>query len=418
VQTSNYMTQNVESLDDISGFLSDASEIYVSGCAAEIEGLDRVAGLIERNTPATISGIFLPGINRVDYSALSPKLRCQSYFMTPQLKQGVPQGRVDYCPWRYRDILAFYQRCPVDVAVLMISEPDSKGYCSYGVCADYAPIVMPQARVKIGVINRQMPYTQGCKGIHIDQLDCVVSIDQPLKSVPRQSPDEVSRAIAKTVGRYIDDGCILQMGLGKVPSAVAEELADRRELKIVSGLLDESSLILEQAGALSAEQAAIGGVALGTEAFYRAIDNNPRFSFQPVSVTHDFNRLSAIDNFVAINGALEVDLLGQVNSSVIAGGHFSGPGGLPEFVNAALASRGGRSIIVLPATGRANETKIVANLTGGIPSVAAVDADIVISEYGAAELRGKSIRQRMAAMITIAAPEHRDQLNQQTKILY
>jgi acyl-CoA hydrolase len=412
------MTQHAKSLDDISGFLSDSSEMYISGCAAEIDGLDRIAGLLERNAPATISGIFLPGINRVDYSALSPQLRCQSYFMTPQLKKGIPQGRVDYCPWRYRDILAFYQRHPVDVALLMLSEPDAQGYCSYGVCVDYSPIVMAQARVKIGIINRQMPYTLGCKGIHIDQLDAVVSIDQPLKSVPRQSPDEVSRAIAKTVGRYIDDGSTLQMGLGKVPSAVAEELADRRELKIVSGLLDESSLMLEQAGALSAEQAAIGGVALGTEAFYRAIDNNSRFSFQPVSVTHDIARLSATDSFVAINGALEVDLLGQVNSSVIAGGHFSGPGGLPEFVNAALASRGGRSIIVLPATGRANETKIVASLTGGIPSVAAVDADIVISEFGAAELRGKSIQQRMAAMIAIAAPEHREQLKQQAQAMY
>tara|TARA_B110000967_G_scaffold132835_1_gene135639 strand:- start:4323 stop:5561 length:1239 start_codon:yes stop_codon:yes gene_type:complete len=412
------MTQNVESLDDISGVLSTASEIYISGCAAEIDGLDRVSGLRERSTPAIISGIFLPGINRIDYSALSPQLRCQSFFMTPQLTQGMAQGRVDYCPWRYRDILAFYQRCPVDVAVVMLSEPDQQGYCSYGVCADYAPIVMRQARIKIGVINRQMPYTLGCKGIHIDQLDWLVNIDQPLKSVPRQSPDDISRAIAKSVGHYIDDGSTLQMGLGKVPSAVAEELADRRELKIVSGLLDESSLLLEEAGALSADQAAIGGVALGAEAFYHAIDNNPRFSFQPVSLTHDIARLTATDKIIAINGALEVDLLGQVNSSVIAGGHFSGPGGLPEFVNAALASRGGRSIIVLPATGRAKETKIVANLTGGIPSVAAVDADIVISEYGAAELRCKSIPQRMAAMISIAAPEHRDQLNQQAKTLY
>src|SRR5690606_34107640 len=314
--------------------------------------------------------------------------------MTPQL--AAARGRVEYCPWRYRDILAFYQRQAVDIAVVMLSEPDANGVCSYGVCADYAPLVLPQARVKIGVINRQMPYTMGCSGIHVDDLDALFCLDQPLIDVPSQTPDETSTAMAKTVAAYIGDGATLQLGLGKVPSSVVTQLADRRDLRVISGLLDESMLALETSGAMAADQPAIVGVGLGTANFYRALDRNERFQFQQISVTHDLQTLAQTPNLVTVNGALEVDLFGQVNSSVTSRGHLSGPGGLPEFVNGALSSKGGRSIIVLPATaGKDALSKIVPSLTGSMPSVSAIDADVVVTEYGAAELRGKSLKQRI-----------------------
>src|SRR5690606_2582431 len=139
---------------------------------------------------------------------------------------------------------------------------------------------------------------------------------------------------------------------------------------------------------------------------------------QPVSVTHDLQALSQTPNLVTVNGALEVDLFGQVNSSVTSRGHLSGPGGLPELVSSALSSKGGRSIIVLPATaGRDAVSKIVPSLTGSMPSVSAIDADTVVTEYGAAELRGKSLTQRIRAMIAIAAPEHRERLEEQSRKL-
>ncbi|MGD9660534.1 MAG: acetyl-CoA hydrolase/transferase family protein [Porticoccaceae bacterium] len=410
------MTYHASSLSDIGQFVAAGESLYLSGCAAEIPGFEQLDIFKARANPLTISGIFLPGINRHDYTSLGDNIACQTFFMTPQLSAA--RGRVEYCPWRYRDVLSFYQRQPVDIAVVMLSEPDANGVCSYGVCADYAPVVMPQARVKIGVINKHMPYTAGCAGINIADLDVVVTIDQPLIDVPSQTADETSAAMAKTVAGYIGDGATLQLGLGKVPSSVVTQLADRRNLRVISGLLDESMMALETSGAMAADQPAIVGVGLGTANFYRALDRNERFQFQPVSVTHDLQALSQTPNLVTVNGALEVDLFGQVNSSVTSRGHLSGPGGLPEFVSSALSSKGGRSIIVLPATaGRDAVSKIVPSLTGSMPSVSAIDADTVVTEYGAAELRGKSLTQRIRAMIAIAAPEHRERLEEQSRKL-
>jgi len=410
------MTYNASALPDLESFLAAGETLYLSGCAAEIPGFEQLAFFRDRASPLTISGIFLPGINRHDYTALGENIACQTFFMTPQLSAA--RGRVEYCPWRYRDILSFYQRNPVDIAVVMLSEPDANGVCSYGVCADYAPVVLPQARVKIGIINKHMPYTKGCRGINIAELDALLTIDQPLIDVPGATADQASMAMAKTVASYIGDGATLQLGLGKVPSSVVTQLADRRNLRVVSGLLDESMMALETSGAMATDQPAIVGVGLGTSNFYRALDHNERFQFQPVSVTHDIQRLSQTPNLITVNGALEVDLFGQVNSSVTSRGHLSGPGGLPEFVNAALSSKGGHSIIVLPATaGKEAVSKIVPSLTGSMPSVSAIDADIVVTEYGAAELRGKSLAQRVRAMIAIAAPQHREQLEEQSRRL-
>ncbi|MFT4824685.1 MAG: acyl-CoA hydrolase [Halioglobus sp.] len=411
------MTIVLQSLDELSSYLGEADSIYLSGCSAEIATLEHNDGLRSRKREASLSGIFIPGINTTDYSACSDLLRFQTFFMTPEFQPGLVRGNVDYLPWRYRDILSFYQRKAVDVAVVMLSKPDSEGVCSYGTCADFSPIALPRARIKIGVINKKMPYTLGCGGISLNDLDVVVNIDQPLNSLDRAQPDRQAVAIAKLLGSYVEDNATLQMGLGKIPAAVAEELLDRRNLKVLSGLLDESVLKLEKAGALHPDLPAVGGVALGSEEFYRCLASNPRFSMQPVSVTHNLAKIVRTPSFIAINGALEVDVLGQVNSSVTARGYLAGPGGLPEFVSGALRSKGGRSIVVISAaTPNGAKSKIVHQLTGAMPSVGTVDADIVITEHGAAELRGKTLPQRIRAMIGIAAPEHREALERQVEI--
>jgi len=405
------MTIVLDNFDELSPYLKEAGSIYLSGCSAEITALQHNDGLRSRQREATLSGIFIPGINTTDYSACSDLLQFQTFFMTPEFQPGLARGNVDYFPWRYRDILSFYQRTAVDVAVVMLSEPDGEGVCSYGVCADFSPVVLPQARKKVGVINKRMPFTLGCGGISLKDLDAIITIDQPLTVLARAEPDRQAAAIAKLVGSYVDDNATLQMGLGKIPAAVAQELLDRRNLRVLSGLLDESVLELEKAGALNQDLPAVGGVALGSEAFYNALASNPRFALQPVSVTHDIAEISSRPSFIAINGALEVDVLGQVNSSVTTRGYLAGPGGLPEYVSGALRSRGGRSIIVVSAaTPNGSKSKIVSELTGAMPSVGTVDADIVITEYGAAELRGKTLAQRIRAMIAIAAPEHREEL--------
>ena len=405
------MTFYASSFEEISPYLRSARTVFTTGCAAEIADFKQLFSAASMQQKTTVSGIFIPGVNRQDYSSLGEGINCQSYFMTPAIKDGYESGRVEYCPWRYRDVLKFYQNKPVDVAVVMLAPPDADGLCSYGVGSDFSPIGLPAAGIKIGVINKSMPSTHGVAGFPIASLDVIIEIDSPLIAVQGQKSDSVSDAIASHVAGYINDNATLQFGLGKIPGAITQSIQDRHSLRVISGMLDDSIVSLDACGALDDSVPMIGGVGLGSMEFYETIDNNERYHFNPVSSTHDVECLSKVSNLIAINSALEVDLLGQVNSCMVPGGYFSGPGGLPEFVSAALNSPKGRSIIVLNSSAKGGTiSKIVPTLTGGFPSVSAIDADIVVTEYGVAELRHKSTSQRIKSMISIAAPEHREAL--------
>ncbi len=411
------MSVRLASLEDIAPLLGKARSLYVSGCAAEIPDLDQVLPRAEGRDPLTVSGIFVPGVNAVDYAGAGERVRCQTFFMTPQLA-GVNHDRVAYCPWRYRDIMRFYHNNPVDVALVMLSAPDANGYCSYGVTADFAPLVLPRAGIRIAVINPHMPRVPGID-VALESLDHWLELESPLLETPPVKCDAVSEAIGANAAAFIEDGATLQLGLGSIAGAVARCLFDRRKLRIQSGLIESTVLELDRAGALCPDSPILSGVALGDHRFYRDLHQNPRVLFQPVSVTHNIETIAATKSFVAINGALQVDLLGQVNSTVLPHGFVSGPGGLPEFVAGSLSSPGGRSIIALNATVHGGEqSRIVHRLNGAAPSVAYGDADTVVTEFGVAELRGKSLRERAEQMIAVADPRHRPALVEAARALY
>lgn len=407
------MPKRLSSLQDIASLLAQAHSLYVSGCAAEIPELERLLAGLDVKQPLTVSGIFIPGVNTLDYAAVSEQVRCKTFFMTPQMGRA-NHNRIEYCPWRYRDILRYYHSNPSDVSLVMLSPPDADGYCSYGVTSDFAPLVLPKAGIRVALINPQMPRVRGAK-VALDCLDYYLDIDAPLLEVGVASISANSETIADNVVSYVEDGATLQLGLGSIPGAVVRKLHDRRQLRIHSGLIESAVLELDEAGALCPDSPIVSGVALGDTHFYQQLHENQRVAFNSVDTTHDSSAIAAIESFTAINGALQVDLLGQVNSTVLASGFVSGPGGLPEFVAGSLGSEGGRSIIALNATARGGEqSRIVPQLQGGMPSVAFADADIVVTEFGAAELRGKSLAERMEQMIAIADPRHRDALAQAT----
>lgn len=398
-------------LSDVGELPEDAS-VFVSGCAAEIPDLSPALESLRGKGKITVSGIFLPGLNRGDYTVVSENMYCRTFFMTPQLASSA-SGRVEYCPWRYREIVRDYLSKPTDVAIVMLSPPDERGVCSYGVTSDFAPLILPNATVKIGVINAHMPRVAGAS-IPLSALDHCVHIDEPLLVSRDAKIDDTSRAIAQYIAPFVIDGATLQLGLGSIPGAVAGTLMNRRNLRVHSGLIDSSIFLLEEAGALDTNHPIFGGVALGSAEFLQSLHENPRLTLQSIDKTHDITAIANTPSFIAINGALEVDLLGQTNSFVLPSGFMSGQGGLPEFVTGALASPGGRSIIALNATAaKGKQSKIVSRLSGGIPSIPASDADVVVTEFGVAELRGKSLSQRVEAMISIADPRHRDLLRQE-----
>lgn len=386
-----------------------ANEVYAPGCG----GHSLLFEAWLREDPAAsagtrYSGVQIPTVNRFDFAGLHPQARARTIFLSAELRDSWLAGRVDYLPmtysatWRWlRDHARF------DVALVQVAPPDENGNCSLGIACDFTPAVWPNARVVLAHINPLMPRTHG-PSIPYSAITAAIEAEAPLLEVPDPPADGAMDAVADQVAGLIGDGATLQLGLGRLQSAVLRAVADRRNLRIHSGMVSDGLLGLYQSGALAdAPDAVVAGVALGTEALYQACD---RIAFREVGHTHAAATLGKIDHLHAINSALSVDLLGQVNGEFLSGRQLSGVGGLPDFIQGARQSVAGRGIIALPASTPKGQCRIVPMLPAGPTSLARVDADCIVTEHGVADLRHLDVHQRAAALIAIAAPEHREGL--------
>lgn len=355
----------------------------------------------------TFTGIFVPGLNDRPYLA-NADCMVETFFMTPALKAA--GSAVTFLPLCYDDILTRLRTVPIDAALMMVSPPDADGRCSFGPCVDFLADLWPHIPVRIAHINPLVPPTRGDTGIPLSQITAFVEAQQPLLGASDGGSDAVTDAIAGHIAPFVPDGATLQTGLGKMPGAALRALRGRRGLRIHSGLIGDAVADLETAGALADGTAVTAGVAIGSERLYGAI-GGPAYRFAPVSVTHDARVIGAIKDFIAINSALEVDLFGQAYAELGAKGLMSGPGGASDFARGARIA-GGLRIVALPATAAGGSiSRIVQPGAGTGPiSLARTDIDIVVTEYGAADLRGQSYAARAAALIALAAPAHRDTL--------
>jgi acyl-CoA hydrolase len=393
--------------------LSGAREIYVSGCSVEIAGLRGV--LNELGIAGTITSILSPPVNHGCYASNEMSRSERTFFLNRRIKAEMRHGGIMFCPWSYSQI-ARWLSTPwrFDAAVVMISPPDKDGMCSLGPQADFLPTFYDKVGALIGVVNPAMPRTGGDALIPYDRFAATFVHESRLLEMSATSPgsDPAIEAIAGYIGELVPDGATIQMGLGKVPSAVGAALRDHRRLRIHSGLIDDNTLLLEDAGALDQDCPIVSGVAIGTRQLFDRIDGDPRFVFRSVGYTHDPVAIGRIPNFMSINGALQVDLFGQLNSEGIGGGIMASPGGLPEFSRGANLSQGGRAIVSLKA-GRGSRAQggIVACVAEpGLVTAPRVDIDVVVTEFGVARLRDLSLEQRAQALIAIADPIERDML--------
>jgi acyl-CoA hydrolase len=392
---------------DLASVLPPGGLTLVSSCSAESALLaDAVAQAGDRLGAMTFSGIFVPGLNRRTWLANSG-CRVLTFFMTPELQGASDQ--VDFLPLCYQDILALLRRRKPDAALIMVSPPDAQGECSFGSEVGFIADLWRDIPVRIAHINPAMPRTPGHPGIPFAELTAYIEADQPLLDSGGDISDETARAIAARVALFIGDGATLQTGLGKIPDAVLRSLTGRHNLKIHSGLIGDGMLDLIEAGVL-APAAATVGVAIGSQRLYDAL-THPAFSFQPVSVTHDAKAIARTEDFVAINSAFEVDLLGQAFAELFPKGLMSGPGGASDFARAARLA-GGLRIVALPATaGDGRLSRIVPAGAGAGPvSLGRMDIDVIVTEHGAADIRCKGYAARAEALIAIAAPDHREEL--------
>ncbi|MGV8959816.1 MAG: acetyl-CoA hydrolase/transferase family protein [Stenotrophomonas sp.] len=396
--------------DTFFDFLAQGPEIHAPGCAGHsllFESWLKAAP--ERAAGLRFTGVHIPTVNTFDFAGLHPQTRQRTIFLSGDLRNSWLDGRVDYLPltysatWRWlRDVAHF------DTVLVQVAPPDADGNCSLGVACDFTPAVWPRATRILAHVNPRMPRTGG-PGIPWARITAAVECDMPLLDIPDPPGDRAMDAVAEQVATLVEDGATLQLGLGRLQSAVLRAVRERRNLRIHSGMVSDGLLGLFESGALSAApDAVVAGVALGTEALYSAVAGRVRF--REVGHTHDHGVLGSIPKLTAINSALSVDLLGQVNGEFLSGRQLSGVGGLPDFLQGARQSAGGRGIIALPASTPKGESRIVPMLPSGPVSLARVDADCIVSEHGVADLRHLDVHARAHALIAIAAPEHREAL--------
>jgi len=305
-----------------------------------------------------------------------------------------------------------------DVAFLQVSPADENGNHSFGLISDYTKAMVNQARIVIAEVNALVPFTIG-ETVASREIDVVVPVSRLPVELPAAKISETDEAIAKHCAEYIGDGSVIQTGVGAVPDAILRLLTDRRDLGVHSGMLGDGLVDLVEAGVVTNARkeidrgVSINGALIGTKRLYDWAHRNPAMRMTATSYTHDAGVLARLSRLVTINSAIEVDLTGQVNAETVGSAYLGGTGGQVDFVRAGLRSPGGHSIIALPSTAKGGTiSKIVAGLNGPV-TTARTEADVIVTEFGAAELRGQTLAERARRMAAIAHPAFREELERE-----
>ncbi len=359
------------------------------------------------------------GPARYAQPGMEGSFRHNSLFVGASTRKAVSEGRALHTPCFFSEIprLFSWKILPVDVTLMQVTPPDAEGFCSLGVSVDYTLAAARSDRVTIAQMNRFMPRTLGEK-IHLDEIDCIVEKDEPLIELKPPAIGETEKAIGENVAKLIEDGSTLQLGIGAIPDAVLLFLKGKRDLGIHTEMFSDGVVALAEAGVVTNRKKTINTgkfvatFLMGTRKLYDFVDGNPDVLMRPVDYTNDPAVIGRHDDMVSINSALQVDFMGQVNAEMIGRDQFSGVGGQVDFVRGASRSKGGKSIIALPSTAaRGTVSRIAPALDpGAAVSTSRNDVHYIVTEYGAADLRGKSIRERATALIAIAHPGFREQL--------
>ena len=351
---------------------------------------------------------------------MAEHFRHNALFVGGNVREAVNDGRADYTPIFLGEVEALFEsgEMPIDVAFIQVSPPDSHGYCSFGVGVECTLTAAKYANRVVAQVNVQMPRTYGDSFIHVSEIDAIVELSRPLCEMKKHPTNEVFQQIGARVASLIEDGAVLQCGIGAIPDAVLPALMDRRDLGVHTELISDNVIPLIDAGVINGQRKnmkprkIILGFVLGTRTLFDYIDENPIFEFHPAAYTNDPFRIAANDRMVAINSAIEVDLTGQVCAESIGAQFYSGFGGQLDFIRGAARSKYGKPIIALPSTAKGDSvSRIVPRLAHGAGVLTGrADVHYVVTEYGVAYLHGRNIRQRAEALIQIAHPKFHNEL--------
>jgi acyl-CoA hydrolase/GNAT superfamily N-acetyltransferase len=400
--------------------------VFIGSACATPQSLVRALTQINAED-VEIAHILTLGVAPYAQEELAGKFRANAFFISGNVRKAVWEGRADYTPVFLSEIPALFRsgHMPIDVALIQVSLPDEHGYCSYGISVDITKPASESAKIVIAEINPNMPRTLGSSFIHINDIDYLVYSEEPIIEFTIKVIPEVVKGIAKNVADLIEDGSTIQVGYGGVPNALLEFLKDKKDLGVHTevfsdGLIDliESNVINNSKKTLHPGKV-IASFAMGTRRLYDYLNNNPFFEFHPVDYTNDPFVIAQNDKMVSINSALEIDLTGQVCADSFGHQFYSGIGGQLDFVRGAARSKDGKPIIVLSSTRKGDTiSRIVPSLSEGAGVVTTRgDVHYVVTEFGAAYLHGKNVRERVLALISIAHPKFRAELFKKAKEL-
>jgi acetyl-CoA hydrolase len=402
---------------DLSRFLRPSDRIVMGQACGEpttlVEALiaqGAAIGGLSAFIATSFSGLFQP--------ETANSFRLSSMGAIGALRSMTKAGALDVIPVHVSQVGPLIEAGIIgcDVALIQVSPADADGNHSCGLISDYVRSAVAKARVVIAEVNDQVPYTPG-ETIPASAIDVAVQVSRMPVEVAAAKIGETDEAIARHCAAYIGDGSVIQTGVGAVPDAILRLLHDRKDLGVHSGMLGDGLVDLVEAGVITNARkevdagVSINGALIGTRRLYEWANRNPAIRMCATSYTHDAAVLGQLSRLVTINSALEVDLTGQVNAEQSGAAYLGGTGGQVDFVRAGARSPGGCSIIALSATAKGGTlSKIVSGLTGPV-TTARTDVDVIVTEFGAAELKGQTLAERTRRLIAIAHPDFREELD-------
>jgi acyl-CoA hydrolase len=405
-----------KSLDDVSAMLRLDTSVFVHGTATEPRAL--VENWIAN--PSHLRGVrcltsFIPGVNTCNLAGLARDQHVVAFMNHSAYANAASSGQLTALRLSYSEVGRYIEKSPRLDTVFVQVAPMKNGRYSTGVSASLIPTALANADKVCAIVNDQMPVPQSGFSLPAGRIDYSVDVSRPLieYAAGARAPDPVSLQIADHVCSLVKDGDTLQAGLGAVPGSLFRKLSKHRGLRVYGGMVTDAFAALYESGALDMSMEHIYGMALGSHEFYQWLDGRAGCRVAGVEETHNVERISTIENFVAVNSAISVGLDGAVNAERIGDKSVSGPGGLPDFAAGASLSAGGRSIIALPATNTKGTISRITPKTADpfARTVTAEHVTHVVTEFGVADLRGASTAERASRLIGIADPRFRDSLS-------
>jgi acyl-CoA hydrolase len=396
-----------------------------SGAAEPLTLVDALAHHAEHLVDNEIVHLLTLGPAPYVRPEFASRFRHSAFFIGPNVRQAVQEGRADFIPVFLSEIPALIhsRRVRIDVALIQTTTPDAHGYVSLGVSVDIVRAAVDAADLVLAEVNPWMPRTHGDSFLHVSKIDRLIPVETPLLELASELPGEVERAIGHHVAALVPNGATLQTGIGSIPNAVLAALGQHRDLGVHTEMLSDGMMELVRSGVITgAKKSLLRGkhvtsFVMGSRALYDWAHDNPALEMRGSEFTNDPRVIADNDQMVSVNSALAIDLTGQVAADTLLGKFFSGIGGQVDFVRGAAKSRGGQSIIALRSTAKGGT---LSRIRGALEEGAGIvtsrgDVRHVVTEYGVADLWGKSVRERALALTEIAHPDFRAELLGQAK---